>query len=440
MRKSRLDELTGLLEKGLDRARAKGAGAAKIIFRQSESISCGFENARLKTTGSSQALEYTIDVIAGGRRGTTRGNDLADLGDLVDRAVDLSKVGSIAHFSTYPAPAPVTKVKTHSPRTLELTREKMIDSCTQITEALKAYDPALFIEAGASRDEAEGLVATSGGVRQVRRTTSWSLNGSVQRTRGTDILFAGEGRYWRDLNHLYDPAYITAKTITDLRRSETLAEPIQSGPGTVILSPEMTGTFLWPLLLSVNGRNVFKGESRLKGRIGETILDPALTIVDDPHWDFDGGASETDVDGIPTRKFEIFSKGVLKGFLYDLDSAGLAGTAPTGHNNCSAWSLMVEPGKKSCKEMLASVSDGIYLKSLIGFGQSNMTNGDVSGNVMLGFRIKNGELVGRVKDTMVAGNIYELLKTGVEVSSDIDPISRMPYMKLGGISISSAPK
>jgi len=440
MRHSRLNEITPLLEKGLDRARAKGATGAKISFWQSESINCGFENARLKSTGSSQSLEYSIDVIVGGHRGTTRGNDLADLTDLVDRAIGLARVGSIAHFTAFPAAQPLASVRTHSPRTLELTREKMIASCTQITGALKAYDPDMFIEAGASRNESEGLIATSGGVRHPWRSTSWSLNGGVQRTQGTDILFAGEGRYWRDLNELYDPAYLTNTTLTDLRRSESLADALPSGPGTVILSPEMTGTFLWPLLLGVNGRNVAKGESPLKGRLGEKILDSSLTLYDDPHRDFDGGASEMDSDGIPTRRFEIFTEGVLKGFLYDLDTAGLAGAGPTGHNNCSSNVLSVMPGKKSRQELFSSVKDGIYLKSLIGFGQSNITNGDFSGNVLLGFRIKNGELVGRVKDTMVAGNIYELFKTGVELSSDVDAVSRLPYMKLGGISISTASK
>ena len=440
MRKSRIDELSGLIERGLDRAKSRGATGARISFRQDESISCSFENARLKSTGSSQSLDYSIDVIAGGRRGSTRGNDLADLTELVDRATSLAAVGSAAHFTAFPSPRPVTPVKTHSPRTLELTREKMISSCTEIAGALKAYDSGLFIEAGAGRDEAEGLVATSGGVRHAWRSTAWWLNGSVQRTRGTDILFAGEGRYWRDLNHFYDPKYIIDKTVTDLSRSGTTAEPLPSGHGTVILSPEMTGTFLWPLLLGVNGRNVAKGESPLKGRLGEKILDSSLTIYDDPHRDFDGGASEMDSDGIPTSKFGIFTEGVLKGFLYDLDSAGLAGAEPTGHNDCSPHVLSVLPGKKSRQELFSSVSDGLYLKSLIGFGQSNITNGDVSGNVMLGFRIKNGQLAGRVKDTMVAGNIYELLKSGVEVSSDVDPNSRMPYMKLAGLSISSAPK
>jgi PmbA protein len=40
-----------------------------------------------------------------------------------------------------------------------------------------------------------------------------------------------------------------------------------------------------------------------------------------------------------------------------------------------------------------------------------------SGNVLLGYKMENGKIVGRVKDTMVSGNIYHLLK-------EITPIYR----------------
>lgn len=76
----------------------------------------------------------------------------------------------------------------------------------------------------------------------------------------------------------------------------------------------------------------------------------------------------------------------------------------------------------------------------MGFGQSNIINGDFSSNVALGYRIRNGEIVGRVKNTMVAGNVYELLKDNVQLSSDKDPVRRMPYAVLEGIQVSAAEK
>jgi PmbA protein len=205
----------------------------------------------------------------------------------------------------------------------------------------------------------------------------------------------------------------------------------------IFVRPEGLGMFLWPLMQGVNGRNVAKGDSPLKDRLGDRVLDSSITIIDDPHLDYDNGASPIDENGIPTRVNTVFKDGVLKMFLYDLDTAGLAGTEPTGNNGCSPYSLTVVPGSKKSDELLASLEDGLYVKGLVGFGQSNIMNGDFSCNVNLGYRVKNGKLVGRVKDTMIAGNIYKMFESGVQLSSDIDPIQRAPFAVIPGVHVST---
>jgi len=60
--------------------------------------------------------------------------------------------------------------------------------------------------------------------------------------------------------------------------------------------------------------------------------------------------------------------------------------------------------------MLANIRDGLVVEQLMGASQGNVLGGDFSGNVLLGYAVRNGELVGRVKDTMVSGNIYDALK------------------------------
>jgi PmbA protein len=47
-------------------------------------------------------------------------------------------------------------------------------------------------------------------------------------------------------------------------------------------------------------------------------------------------------------------------------------------------------------------------------------SGDFSINVELGYRVRKGEIVGRIKDTMVSGNVYTALKQVVAIGSDID--------------------
>jgi PmbA protein len=98
----------------------------------------------------------------------------------------------------------------------------------------------------------------------------------------------------------------------------------------------------------------------------------------------------------------------------------------------------VAAGPTPKDELLARLEDGIVIKQLLGFGQSNLINGDFSCNVGLGFRVRDGEIVGRVKDTMVAGNFYELFARPLQFSSEVDPVLRMPHAVVEALRVSAA--
>jgi len=435
MRNSLIERMQEHLQTGLQTAKRLGASAAKLGFYHEKKTDCQFEAGRLKATGGHERIAYSVEVLVGKRKGSTSGNRLEDFNTMIERALTLARVGgSIAHFDSYPAPSEPAVVKTHSKKTLSLTRDKMIEGCQQMTDALKAYNPDLFIECSASRTESEALLVTTGGICYPARRTHWGLGASVQRTAGTDMLFAGYGRGWCDLNDFYDPGVIAERIITDLRHAETVVES-PSAKVKTHFPPETLPQLLWPLFMGTNGRNVAKGDSPLTGRLEEQVLAPSLTIVDDPHLDYATGACAMDDHGVPTRKQTLFDRGVLKRFLYDVDSAGLAGTKPTGNNRSNPYSPGVISGDRPSSELIAEIDDGLYVRNLIGFGQSNIINGDFSGNVGLGYRVRNGEIVGRVKNTMIAGNLYEILKQNVLVSSDTEYQGRYPYITVEGISV-----
>jgi len=432
-----IDAIKEKFMKALDTARGLGAAGAKLGFGKRERIGCSFESGRLKSADLRQNMAYNISVLVNGRLGSTTGNDLDDLDEMIKRAVALASAGSVAHFDAWPAPRPQREVKTYSESAAALTREKMIESGQQIVDLLKEYNSEMFINASAEKSKSESLLVTTGGTCHTSRHTAWSLGSFVQRTEGTDMLFAGFSRSWRELNELYDPQKIAEEIILDLKDGETTAEaPL--GKTRALLSPEIFGMLLSPVLIGVNGRNVARGDSPLRGRIGEKILAETITLIDDPHLDYCIGAEEIDSNGIPAREISIISNGVLESFLYDLDSAGLAGAEPTGNDSCAPHSLTTPPGTRHSSEMLATLDDGIFIKGLLGFGMSNMTNGDFSGNVCLGYRVKNGKVVGRLKNTMIAGNVYELLKANVELSSDQDPVDRMGHALIEGLQVSAA--
>ena len=68
--------------------------------------------------------------------------------------------------------------------------------------------------------------------------------------------------------------------------------------------------------------------------------------------------------------------------------------------------------------MIRDVKEGLIIEQLMGAEQGNLLSGDFGGNVLLGYKVENGQVVGRVKDTMVSGNIYEVLKDLVAIGQE----------------------
>jgi len=436
MQNSLTRDVTSTFLHGLETARSLGATAAKLIFHHEEEADCAFEAGRLKETGGRERLSYKVEVIVGGRTGASSGNRLDALPATIERAVDLARVGAIAHFDSYPVPGDVVPVKTHSQRTLEFTRERMIDDCRQMSDALNAHDSSLWIRCSAERLESEALVMTTSGLCHSSMRTYWRLGAYVKRTRGSDVLTAYYDRKWCDVNHLYDPVAIAETVITELRHSEHTVEP-PVGRVKACLSPRALGWMLSPILMGASGRRVYEGTSPLAGKRGKQILAPALTIIDDPHRDYASGARAIDDDGVPTRRQTIFENGVLRTFLYDLETAHQAGTSPTGNNECSPYWPVVFPGDRPSAELLADIDDGLYVSNLLGFGMGNVIDGDFSCGLALGYRIRNGQVAGRVKDAVVSGNLYELFGRDAQLSSDLDYSGCFPHAVVEGLSVNA---
>ncbi|MFO7712071.1 MAG: metallopeptidase TldD-related protein [Dehalococcoidia bacterium] len=59
--------------------------------------------------------------------------------------------------------------------------------------------------------------------------------------------------------------------------------------------------------------------------------------------------------------------------------------------------------------MVKDMREGLIVEEVIGAGQGNVLSGDFGGNVLLGYKVENGEVVGRVKNTMITGNVFEVL-------------------------------
>jgi PmbA protein len=231
---------------------------------------------------------------------------------------------------------------------------------------------------------------------------------------------------------------------------------IETGRYPVILHPMSFYFLLETLQIGLNGRSVFEGISPLKDRIGEKVLSEKLTLMDDPTWEKGDHFTTFDHEGVPAQKKAIFDRGVLKSYMTNLEYAARLGIEPTGHGyrrsflednihvgnpGMLASSRIIEPGDVSYPDMLSGISEGLLLVMSFDCWQGTLYNGDFSGSVSMGFKIQDGKLTGRVKDTQISGNIYKMLGDQLESISEerIQPGSSsdlFPYILVKDMVIS----
>lgn len=385
----------------------KKAQGAQAMMNRAESSNVSFENDRLKTIKSAQSTSVTVRVVVDGKLGSSRTTDPEDRQGVVDRALEAAAFGSPVHFS-FPGGQDLPEVKVFDEAVPSVPREEMVRLGERMIARVKDYNPGILLGAGVSRSVSRNELANSAGADLSEEATSFSLGVHGQLVRGTDILWAGHGFGWKKRD--IDQDQVADKTIELFRLAEKTAT-VRSGEMPVIFTPEGMSVLLLALRLGFNGKNVVLGASPLAGKEGEIIADERFSLTDDPLLDYAGGTGAYDGEAVSHRVTPLVGKGRVMNFLYDLDTAGRAGLESTGNGiGCGPTNLVVATGDKDCEEMVKETKEGLIVHNVIGLGQGNPLSGEFSVNVNLGYKIENGEVVGRVKNTMLAGNTYEALK------------------------------
>jgi PmbA protein len=170
---------------------------------------------------------------------------------------------------------------------------------------------------------------------------------------------------------------------------------------------------------------VFQGASPLGAKKGKQVVDPRLSIWDDATIEYRPESRFCDDEGVPSQRIPLIRDGVVLSFLYDLQTAGLAGTESTGSASRTLGrlpvpgisSLIIGAGEAGFEDLVADIKEGLVIEEVMGASQGNVLGGEFSGNVLLGYKVEKGRIVGRVKDTMISGNVYEVLKEGIALGS-----------------------
>lgn len=426
------------------REASKVAEQAEVFAFESEETPVSFEANRLKLLQTRQEKGLALRIVKNGRIGLTATTRRPDPRAMVARAVELAQFGTEAKFEL-PGRVEYPVVETFDPAVADLSAERLIEMGRNIIDALVSYNGDLACEVSLSKEVLTVRVLNTQGGEATYKKSVLSIGFEGTLIRGTDMLFIGDGD---SSCHLIENYMDLAQTgIRQLRLAENTAK-VATGSMPVVFTPYgVASALLAPLRVAFNGRLVLQGSSPLVGRQGQRLFHPTFSLWDDAALSYRPSSASCDDEGMPRRRVSLVENGVIGEFLYDLQTAGLAGTTSTGSAARSletlpspaTSNLVIAEGDVPFDDIVAGIKEGLVVEHLMGASQGNTLGGEFSGNVLLGYKVENGRLIGRVKDTMVSGNIYEALKNVAAMSKESRWVGslRTPAICCTGLSVAA---
>jgi PmbA protein len=419
---------------------------AEVYETHGESTLVHFEANRVKQIERRQSHNTALRLVRDGRMGFASASGETSGTRLVDMAVQTSAFGAPARFA-FPGLQQWPSLNLYDERVASIETAALIGIGLNIIERVRARQADVLCEGLVAASKVRVRIANSAGLDASYPLTAISVSMEGMRVNGTDMLFIGDSK--RSAWLLEDTDSVARTMLLQLDRAAGSAS-IRTGTFPVLFTPHgVDVALLLPLAVAFNGKNVLEKASRLAGRQGEAVFDSGLTLWDDSTLEGRPTSAPFDAEGSPSRPLCLIESGVVGEFLYDLQTATEAGTQSTGSGRRmdarspvrpGMSAFWFEPGKKTFDEMLSSIDNGLVVEELIGAGQGNLLAGDFGGNVLLGYKVEKGEIVGRVKDTMIAGNILDVLSRNVVVGSDsrwVDGHLWTPSILCDGVSVSA---
>ncbi len=405
-----------LAEQLLEVAAKSGAEAAEVYQSRSLSRPVFFEANRLKQLESIQAEGTALRLWRDGCPGLAVAYGAVEPQALVEKALALSQLNQ---------PELIELGSNSKPAYPDLGQavpvEQLVEWGKQALALIRDAYPEVIVSAEWDSEIETTRLVNSQGLDCFYTDTTLSCYLSAEWVRGDDLLSVSDGQTQRNSLH---PEIIAQQVLQRLNWAKENVSP-PSGRVPVLFTSKAADMLWGTVQAALNGKRVLEKASPWAERLGQPVMATALTLYQDP----EAGpfSCPFDDEGTPTQPLVFIQNGVLQRFYGDRAVGRQMDTGTTGNGfrpglgsypTPGLFNLLIQPGNSSQSDLITQLRDGLIVDQMLGGGGS--ISGDFSINVDLGYRVKHGQVLGRVKDTMVAGNIYTALKQLVALGSDAE--------------------
>ncbi len=415
------------LNKFFAQAKAEGIEVSEVSLSKTASKSFSLFHKELDNYSISNQSTLKARGIYKDKLGTVRTEDLTDasipylISTIKSTASVIEKVEEPIIFK---GSKKYHKKNMFNKELSEISVDKKLEVLHELEDLAYAYDKRITeVEVSYSENESESLLANTYGLKLKSHNNYFYYYLSVVAKDGDEVKSDGDIFLDSDFNKFEPKAFV--KKICDKVLSKFHGKSIKSKAYKAVLSAEVVSQFVNALVsTSCSAENVQKKSSLFVDKLGTEILSKKVTIEERP-LEKNCFFTYFDNEGVATYNKKIFDKGVLKTYLYNLETAKKDGVESTGNGygggskiGVDVVNLYLKPGKLSEEDLFKKIKKGVYITSITGLHAGlDPQSGDFSLQAE-GYIVEDGKVTSPLSLITVGGNLVSLLKDVIAVGNN----------------------
>jgi TldD protein len=415
------------LTRVLGAATRTGADFAEVFVEDKRSTSAGLDDGRVEQVTSGRDRGAGIRVVKGDTTGFAHTADLSEAGL---RAAAEAAAAAASQGGGGVRTVALTRVAATQVNNVEqypdgIPKAAKVELLRRIDDAARSAGASIVqVSAGYGDSRRRILVANTDGVlaedEQVRALVRMSVVASADTGMQTGFQSAGQTVGFE----MFDSVDVEALARDAARMAITKlkARPAPSGALPVVIKQGSGGVLFHEACgHGLEADLVAKGASVYRGRTGELVASPLVTLVDDGTMSREWGAIGIDDEGHPSQYNVLIENGVLTDYMWDYLRARKEGRQQSGNGRRQSYmhlpmvrmtNTYVLNGTEEPDDIVRATDHGVFVAQL-GGGSVNTATGDFVFGMTEAYLIENGEITEPLREGNLIGN-------GPQVLRDID--------------------